>query len=134
MPTATGIHHISLTASNQQRSIDWYRDLLGLEKVLEGAHPDGTGSGVVLADPEFRLLISIHGHSHNSGEPFTESRTGLDHAAIGVPDRSALVEWQERLDSKGIPHSPIKDEPYGSLIVFRDPDNIQLEFFAPPAR
>jgi hypothetical protein len=29
--------------------------------------------------------------------------------------------------------SPIADEVYGSVLVFRDPDNIQLEFFAPPS-
>jgi hypothetical protein len=28
--------------------------------------------------------------------------------------------------------SPIADEPYGSVLVFRDPDNIQLELFSPP--
>ena len=28
--------------------------------------------------------------------------------------------------------SPISDEPYGSVLVFPDPDNIQLEFFCPP--
>ena len=27
--------------------------------------------------------------------------------------------------------SPIVDEPYASVLVFRDPDNIQLELFAP---
>ena len=30
--------------------------------------------------------------------------------------------------------SPIADQPYGSVLLFRDPDNIQLELFAPPAR
>jgi hypothetical protein len=27
--------------------------------------------------------------------------------------------------------APIADEPYGAVLVFRDPDNIQLELFAP---
>jgi hypothetical protein len=29
--------------------------------------------------------------------------------------------------------SPISDQPWGSVLVFRDPDNIQLELCAPPA-
>ena len=33
---------------------------------------------------------------------------------------------------KPLTQSPIADEPYGSVLVFRDPDNIQLEFFASP--
>ena len=38
----------------------------------------------------------------------------------------------ERAD-KPLTQSPISDQPYGSVLVFRDPDNIQLELFAPPA-
>ena len=30
-------------------------------------------------------------------------------------------------------HSEIVDAGYGSGLAFRDPDNIQLELFAPPA-
>jgi hypothetical protein len=33
----------------------------------------------------------------------------------------------------GIPHGDITDAPYGSGLSFRDPDNIALELFAPPA-
>jgi hypothetical protein len=29
--------------------------------------------------------------------------------------------------------SPIDDRPFGAILAFRDPDNIQLELFAPPA-
>ncbi len=132
MPAVTGVHHFSLTVCDLQRSVDWYCDLLGLNKVMEEPHPDGSGTGVVLADPEFKLLIGLHAHKDNSGERFSESRTGLDHAAIGVPVRAELVQWQQRLEERAVPHSPITDAPYGSVLVFRDPDNIQLELFAAP--
>jgi hypothetical protein len=33
---------------------------------------------------------------------------------------------------KPLTQSPIADEVYGSVVVFRDPDNIQLELFCPP--
>jgi hypothetical protein len=59
-----------------------------------------------------------------------------------VPDRSDLEAWQSHLEANGVvrsdaadkplTQSPIADEPYGSVLVFRDPDNIQLELFAPP--
>ena len=32
---------------------------------------------------------------------------------------------------KPLTQSPIADEPYASVLVFRDHDNIQLELFAP---
>ena len=64
-------------------------------------------------------------------------------SASRVPTREDLVAWQSHLESNGVvradsadhplTQSPIADEPYGSVLVFRDPDNIQLELFAPPA-
>jgi glyoxylase I family protein len=39
-----------------------------------------------------------------------------------------LERWRERLDELGIPHSGIKDD---HILVARDPDNIQFEFFLP---
>jgi hypothetical protein len=48
-----------------------------------------------------------------------------------VAERTDLDEWAERLDSLGIVHSGVKEPPYtqNAMITFRDPDNIQLEFF-----
>jgi glyoxylase I family protein len=36
------------------------------------------------------------------------------------------------LDANGVSHSGIIDVGYGSTVVFRDPDNVQLEFFVHP--
>ncbi|MGZ6908499.1 MAG: VOC family protein, partial [Acidimicrobiia bacterium] len=40
--------------------------------------------------------------------------------------------WEGRLNDLGIVHGGVVDAPYGSGLSFRDPDNIALEFFAPP--
>ena len=57
--------------------------------------------------------------------------------------RADLERWQGHLERHGVvraeaadkplTQSPISDQPYASVLVFRDPDNIQLEIFAPPA-
>jgi glyoxylase I family protein len=52
---------------------------------------------------------------------------------LSVPSRADLETWQAHLQQLGVTHSPIADRPYGSVLVFRDPDNIQLELFAPPS-
>ena len=44
--------------------------------------------------------------------------------------RDELEEWVEHLDGCGVPHSAISEMPYGSVVVFSDPDNIQLELMA----
>ena len=60
-----------------------------------------------------------------------------------MPGREDLEAWQGHLEANGVvrsdiadkplTQSPIADEPYGSVLVFRDPDNIQLEFFSAPS-
>ena len=87
-------------------------------------------------------MIALHRHDTNDGRLFTETMTGLDHGGFAVPSRLDLELWQEHLEINGVvradtadkplTQSPIADEPYASVLVFRDPDNIQLELFAPP--
>jgi catechol 2,3-dioxygenase-like lactoylglutathione lyase family enzyme len=64
-------------------------------------------------------------------------RVGLDHLAFAVADRTALDAWADRLSAAGVVHSPIAPAnsiPGAAVLVFRDPDNIQLELFtATPA-
>jgi catechol-2,3-dioxygenase len=57
----------------------------------------------------------------------------MDHVAFACADRAELGRWVSRLDELGIKHGGIVDAHYGSGVSFRDPDNIALEFFAPPA-
>ena len=51
-----------------------------------------------------------------------------------MPDSPAVTHVAlERLDELGVAHGEIVDAPFGSGLAVRDPDNIQLEFFALPA-
>jgi catechol 2,3-dioxygenase-like lactoylglutathione lyase family enzyme len=87
-------------------------------------------------------MIVLHHHDANNGGLFGETTTGLDHAGFSVPSREDLEAWQVHLSANGVvrrdaadeplTQSPIADETYGSVLVFRDPDNIQLEFFCRP--
>jgi len=113
----------------QVESVAWYSALLGLTKIMDEPHEGGRA--VVLMQPQAGLFIGLHAHDANAGERFVETRTGLDHVSLGVPNREVLVAWQQRLAERGVVHSPIADVSYGSVLVLRDPDNIQLEFIAP---
>ncbi len=130
MPQIGPVHHISLTVTDLDASCTWYQDLLGLSTMMDEEH-DG-GHAVVLADFDAGLFLGLHRHDGSNGDRFDETRTGLDHVAISVPSRDVLADWVRRLDAAGIEHSEISDQPWGSLIAFRDPDNIQLEFCSPP--
>ena len=63
---------------------------------------------------------------------FNERRLGLDHLAFRCRNRVELEQWRGRLDELGIADGGIVEADYGLGLAFRDPDNIALEFFAPP--
>ena len=81
---------------------------------------------------EARCWASTSIRQPTGDDRFDEHRPGLDHLSFGVVDRAELKVWQARLQELGIPHGEIVDAHYGSGLSFRDPDNIALEFFAPP--
>jgi catechol-2,3-dioxygenase len=134
-PPMAGFHHFSATVTNVTASASWYQRVLGLERI-PGEFPhygnDKGGYAVILTDFDSRILIVLEHHTKNDGQPFDETRTGLDHISIGVPSRSDLESWTEWLDSVAVPHSGVTDIDGAleySALVFRDPDNIQLELF-----
>ncbi len=129
--TLATLNHIALTVTDLEASIRWYGQVFGISYLMEEAHEGGVGK--ILADEQMRLLIVLHHHDANPGERFSERRTGLDHVGFSVGSRAELEAWQRHLQELGVTQSPIADRPYGSVLVFRDPDNIQLELFAPPS-
>jgi len=118
-PSLGGVHHLSLTVTNLDLSIPWYRHTFGLNEIMAEEHAGGRA--VVLMHPNGQLFIGLHTHAANDGERFSETRTGLDHVSIGVPTRAELVGWEARLRDLGVAYSPIYERSYGALLVFRDP-------------
>ena len=130
MPDVSGIHHVSVTVTDIERSVPWYSELLGLTKLMEESHPDGAGYAVVLGKPDWSMCVGLHTHSTNERERFSESRTGLDHIGFMVSGRAELDAWESKLTELGVEHSPVNDQGGYAVLVFRDPDNIQLEFMS----
>ena len=130
MPEFPALTHVALTVRDLEQSVPWYQALFGSKPVID----EDTG-------PFRHVVWLIGGHTlvglHQfpdpvSNEAFNERRPGLDHLAFACGDRADLAEWETRLNDLGIAHGGIVDAPYGSGLSFRDPDNIALEFFAPP--
>ncbi|MDX6358284.1 MAG: glyoxylase family protein [Nocardioidaceae bacterium] len=131
LPTVIpAITHVAVTVSDLERSEAWYTRLLGVEPALD----EDTGPFRHIVYPVGGTLLGLHGFPDlATSEQFDERRPGLDHISFGCANRDELVAWAARLDELGIPHGEIMDAGYGSGLSFRDPDNIALELFAPPA-
>jgi glyoxylase I family protein len=130
VPELLGVAHVDLTVRNPRGSARWYQEVLGLV-VLEELD-DGGHSMVLLQHPPSRLTVCLGCHPRSPRDLFDERRTGLDHLSFLVSDRAELEAWEARLAALGVEHTPIQDVQYGSVLVFRDPDNIQLELFTRP--
>ena len=84
----------------------------------------------ILGDEQWRLVIGLHRRDVNQGKCFSERLTGLNHIGLDLPDRDELAAWQHHFQKPGVHQSAIADRPPGSLLVFRLPDNVQLDLFA----
>jgi glyoxylase I family protein len=125
-PTIT---HVALTVTDLGHSIPWYERLFGAKPVLD----EDTGPFRHAVWAVGQTLVGLHQFPDGRTEPFDERRVGLDHVAFACADHAELQQWESRLNELGVAHGGIVDAPYGSGLSFRDPDNIALEFFAPPS-
>ena len=133
------MHHLALTVADLDASVQWYESVFDVHPVMDVPHQGGVGR--ILSNADQTLAFALHRHDANDGELFAETTTGLDHCGFAVSSRDELEIWQSHLEANGVvraeaadkplTQSPIADEPYASVLVFRDPDNIQLELFAP---
>ncbi|HTO02036.1 MAG TPA: VOC family protein [Microthrixaceae bacterium] len=132
MPSFTTIAHVDLTVSDADASTEWYCEVLGLRNLHRGV-TDGRIT-VVLLHQDTGLIVGLNQHDVTKVDTFDERNVGLDHIGFGVTSRDDLDQWELRLTELGVEHSPVADTPVGSALVFRDPDNIQLEFWWTPPR
>jgi pyridoxamine 5'-phosphate oxidase family protein len=125
-----GLHHVAVSITDLHRSVEWYTRVLGCTHVTD--LPTATFDATVLSIAGGPLIKLMQHHATHDGA-FDERRVGLDHIAFTVPDPEGVDAWAARLDTQGVEHSGVKNGalPGSRLVVFRDPDGIQLEIYSP---
>jgi glyoxylase I family protein len=130
------IHHLGLSVRDVEVSAAWYADVLGFARAGEYSAPDSSRRKVFLRHDGLRARIGLTQHRSGSAEVFDETRPGLDHLAFSVASRDELDRWAERFSDAGVQYStpaPANSIGGATVLVFRDPDNIQLELFFDPS-
>jgi catechol 2,3-dioxygenase-like lactoylglutathione lyase family enzyme len=127
-PAITGFGHIDLTVSDGERSAHWWEQVLGFQLIATSEREGFKIRSMNL--PGTYFTVQLVTHEHRATDTFNERAVGLDHFALRVPDRASLEAWSQHFDRLGVVHSGVQEEQGGPLIVFRDPDNIQLELWA----
>jgi glyoxylase I family protein len=131
--TVGGVHHLVLTVSDLQRSVDFYTNVLDF-RVNAGSIEAGR-IFVVNGSMVIGLGLPPDGTKTPANDVFSEHRMGLDHLSLLVDSYNTLESAIQILDDNNVEHGAIKDlRPAGIaafVLAFRDPDNIQLELTAP---
>jgi catechol 2,3-dioxygenase-like lactoylglutathione lyase family enzyme len=127
-----GANHIGISVGDLDASADWYRKVFGDPPSLASMREEQFGIEYLLATPS--STVGLHWSAATPPDDrFSEFRCGLDHLAFGVEGGGAIEEWKDHLDGLGVSHSGVTETDYGRILVFRDPDNVQLELFATPS-
>jgi len=129
-PRSQGISHLGLTVSDLDRSLAFYRDVLGavvLRAPGDGDNPSFSGRMALVMIGS--LGVDLFEHAASSGGRFNPAQTGLDHFALIASSVDDLEAWARWLDKHGVVCSPIRDSSgVGAQFDFADPDGIQIEF------
>jgi catechol-2,3-dioxygenase len=130
VPDLLAFNHVDVTVTDLERSAQWWQDVMGFTVVNRDRGP--TFDFVSLMNSA-GVVVTVMTHDARLPGEFDERRVGLDHLAFLVADRAELEQWVDHLATKGVPNSGLIDAHFGSHLVFRDPDNFQLELFVPDA-
>jgi glyoxylase I family protein len=115
--------HVILTVSDLDKARAFYGDLLGFDvKQYETML-------YFMMEHDGSCWLVKHDQTPD-GDRFSEFRIGLDHLAFDAPSKAFLDELAEKLVAAGVDTKGVEIF-HGNwyYIAFRDPDNIQLEYW-----
>ncbi len=127
--------HIGLNVTDLDRSLAFYRDVLGFSLLAEGKEedgPSGTRRYAFLGDGE-RLALTLW---QQAGQPYGPDRAGLHHLALEADSIERVREYEEALRAYGaeFAHDGVVAHREGAGsggIFFHDPDGTRLEISVP---
>lgn len=120
-----GIHHLKIPVTNLARAVDFYHRIFGYRTTWEFPEADGVVRGVGGEVPGLGAMTL----SFRVNPQAAEGCKGFDPISFAVDDRDDLVAWSEHLDAEDVPHSRIIEASYGWLLVFNDPDGLELHLY-----
>lgn len=120
----TRIGHVHLTVSNLDRSLAFYRDVLGFD-VTARYGPDA----VFLSAGGYHHHIGLNTWAGRGAPRPPAGTTGLYHFAILLPDRPALAAVVRRVLDHGIELEGASDHGVSEAIYLRDPDGNGIELY-----
>jgi catechol 2,3-dioxygenase len=118
------IGHVHLKVSDIDRSLGFYRDVLGFELMKRIGD-----EAAFLSAGGYHHHIGLNTWESRGGSPPPPGSTGLFHTAIRYPSRKALAVAVKRVVDAGIPLTGASDHGVSEAIYLRDPDQNGIELY-----
>ena len=129
-----GVNHLAMVTNNMDKTIRFYRDVLGMPLVAAlGSSPKTprfrhyffeTGPNSTIAFFEWPGMVE---EFHKPAGVPAQGRVQFDHVSFDVEDEEALLELQDQLAKAGVEVTQVIDHKFIHSIYFTDPNGIALE-------
>lgn len=120
----TKVGHIHLTVSNLEKSLAFYRDLLGFE--ISARYGD---SAVFLSAGGYHHHIGLNTWAGKNATPAPHGYTGMYHVAFLYPTRLELAKLLKKLIDAKYPLDGSADHGVSEAVYLRDPDGNGVELY-----
>ncbi len=120
----TRIGHVHLKVADLDRSLAFYRDVLGFQ--VTQRYGD---QAVFLSAGGYHHHLGLNTWESRGGRPPAPGTTGLYHTAILYPDRPALADALRRLVEAGIRLDGASDHGVSEALYLTDPDGNGVELY-----
>jgi catechol 2,3-dioxygenase-like lactoylglutathione lyase family enzyme len=123
-----GLHHLTLLCKDVERSVGFYRNLLGMRLVKQTVNEDDRGARhLFFGDEEGRPGTLITCLEYPDLDEGTVGRGSTHHFALSVGSEEELAGWRDYLTAQGIPVTDVMDRTYFKSVYLRDPDGHIVE-------
>src|SRR5687768_5671145 len=123
-PPGTRIGHVHLKVTDLERSLQFYRDLLGFE--VQQYYGD---SAVFISAGGYHHHIGLNTWYSKDGSPAPLRAAGLFHTAILYPTRKDLAVVLKRLIDAKYPLTGASDHGVSEALYLDDPDKNGVELY-----
>ena len=128
LPQSVCVGHVHFIVTNLERSIAFYRDVLGFHITEDmRTEPQPRAVTFLAAEDEAHHHVALMEMSHF--QPVPSGCSGLYHVAFLYPSRFALALAVKHILDVGYPIDHCHDYGTGEAVNLRDPDGIPLELY-----
>ncbi|MEI6561461.1 MAG: VOC family protein [Verrucomicrobiota bacterium] len=118
------IGHVHLKVADLERSLAFYRDVLGFEVTQRFGR-----QAAFLSSGGYHHHLGLNTWESAGGQPPPPGTTGLYHVAFLYPTRAELAEAVRRVLKAGIPLDGAADHGVSEAVYLQDPDENGVELY-----